>query len=215
MKGSTMQGRKLAQAEFTFAAAAFAFTIVLFAPSPLRGQLPDGKADERITEHLSAGEFSLAVEIAKSLPADQAEQQFARIATAQIQGGARRSAVRLLSQISDDRLRFKTLHQPGLGAIATSVRPSPRDIADVQAQDAVNHAAAAGGVTQADFQPLINLIRTTIDPDGWNDTNGDGIILAYPAGVYVDPSGTLQRLKIDPKRNLGRLARTSSLDSGN
>ena len=47
-----------------------------------------------------------------------------------------------------------------------------------------------GGVSEADFAPLINLIRTTIDPDGWDDTNGDGSILAYVPNLSLIVSQT-------------------------
>ncbi len=49
---------------------------------------------------------------------------------------------------------------------------------------------APGGVTQADFQPLINLIRNTIDPDGWDDTNGDGTIQAFVPNLSLIVSQT-------------------------
>ncbi|MEM9413205.1 MAG: hypothetical protein AAGA30_19000, partial [Planctomycetota bacterium] len=47
-----------------------------------------------------------------------------------------------------------------------------------------------GGVTEADFQPLINLIRTTIDPDNWDDTNGDGTIQAFVPNLSLIVSQT-------------------------
>ena len=49
---------------------------------------------------------------------------------------------------------------------------------------------ALGGVSLQDFQPLINLIRTTIDPDGWDDTNGDGAIQAFVPNLSLIVSQT-------------------------
>ncbi|MCH2183839.1 MAG: DUF1598 domain-containing protein, partial [Mariniblastus sp.] len=43
------------------------------------------------------------------------------------------------------------------------------------------------------------------DPEGWDDTNGDGTIQVFPAGVYVDSQGALHRLRIDRKSNLKQL----------
>jgi hypothetical protein len=59
------------------------------------------------------------------------------------------------------------------------------------------------------------LIKSTIDPDSWDDADGDGTIQPFPAGVYVDSRGTMHRLKIDPKRNLRQLAGRAEIDSGN
>ena len=47
-----------------------------------------------------------------------------------------------------------------------------------------------GGVSEQDFQPLINLIRNTIDPDGWDDTNGDGTIQAFVPNLSLIVSQT-------------------------
>ena len=59
---------------------------------------------------------------------------------------------------------------------------------------------AAGGVTAADFTNLIDLITATIAPDSWQDTGqGLGTIQSYPAGVYVDPEGTLQKSRLTQK----------------
>ena len=51
-----------------------------------------------------------------------------------------------------------------------------------------NPSGLQGGITQADYQPLINLIQSVIDSDSWQDSGGEGAILAYPAGVHVDAS---------------------------
>ena len=47
-----------------------------------------------------------------------------------------------------------------------------------------------GGVSEADFQPLIRLIRNTIDPDGWDDTNGDGTVQAFVPNLSLIVSQT-------------------------
>ena len=44
----------------------------------------------------------------------------------------------------------------------------------------------SGGITQADFQPLVNLIQSVIDSDSWLNAGGEGAIIPYPAGVDVD-----------------------------
>ena len=56
-------------------------------------------------------------------------------------------------------------------------------------------AAIPGGGVVADFDTLMNLIQQTIDPDSWLQAGGTNTINPYPAGVYVDPKGYMQRLK--------------------
>lgn len=47
-----------------------------------------------------------------------------------------------------------------------------------------------GGVSAQDFDPLIDLIKSTIDPEGWDDTNGDGTIQAYVPNLSLIVSQT-------------------------
>ncbi len=61
--------------------------------------------------------------------------------------------------------------------------------------DSGNAGQRPGGGVIADFDTLTNLIMQTIDPDSWILNGGSNSILPYPAGVYVDPKGTLKRLK--------------------
>ena len=48
-----------------------------------------------------------------------------------------------------------------------------------------------GGVTQADFTPLIDLIQSTIQSDSWEDSGtGEGTIQAYPANLSLVVNNT-------------------------
>ncbi len=47
-----------------------------------------------------------------------------------------------------------------------------------------------GGITEADFEPLIDLIKTTIDPESWDDTNGDGTIQSFVPNLSLIVSQT-------------------------
>ena len=50
-----------------------------------------------------------------------------------------------------------------------------------------------GGITQADFQPLIRLIEQTISSDSWqNSGTGEGTISAYPANLSLVVNNTQQ-----------------------
>jgi hypothetical protein len=79
-----------------------------------------------------------------------------------------------------------------------------------------SNGGMAGGVTLADFQPLIDLIQNTIQPDTWLDTGqGLGTIQAYPAGVFVDASGTLKRIKTEKIKGSAKFREQAQIDSGN
>lgn len=69
---------------------------------------------------------------------------------------------------------------------------------------ATQQTGLQGGITEADFQPLIDLIQSVIGSDTWEDAGGEGSLMAYPAGVYVDTSGIEQRLKSIDARDLKR-----------
>lgn len=53
-------------------------------------------------------------------------------------------------------------------------------------------APQLGGVTEADFDNLIDLIKSTIAPDDWDDTNGDGSIQAFVPNLSLIVSNTQQ-----------------------
>ena len=55
-----------------------------------------------------------------------------------------------------------------------------------------NIPGTAGGVTLNDFQPLINLIQSTIDTELWNSGGGSGSLSPYAQGVFADAGGTLR-----------------------
>ncbi len=78
---------------------------------------------------------------------------------------------------------------PGQSAPAppstASTRPSSPDAATSPAP------ASAGGAAQADFDSLIELIQSTITPDGWDDVGGESTIREFPGGVFVDAQGVL------------------------
>ena len=61
---------------------------------------------------------------------------------------------------------------------------------------------SGGGVTLSDFQPLINLIQSTINTEIWSEGGGSGSIQAYAQGVFADAEGTL-RFELAVKPNAG------------
>ncbi len=213
--------RKLTQANVisrTIISLCAAFTVLsAFGPNVLLAQEDYSDVARQITEHLKFGEFSMASELAGTLSPQASDRELGRIAVAQANSGAIGPAANSLERIGNDMIRFKVLSQqlnfPNLGGqpFAGNGFGNNSGINNGNGQT----AGGAGGVTEADFQPLINLVKSTIDPDSWDDANGDGTIQAYPAGVFVDSSGTLKKIKVDSKKSLKRLAQSSSNDSGN
>lgn len=151
-------------------APAFLTLICLGMTLPCNGQ----DISDRIQSHLNSGEFANAIGLAQQLENDAADQWHSKISQAQFEGGAIDGAYYSANSIENDVTRSETLGN---------------------FFDQENAGGQQGGVTAADFTNLIDLIKSTIAPDDWDDTNGDGSIQSYPAGVYVDASGTLNKVK--------------------
>lgn len=54
----------------------------------------------------------------------------------------------------------------------------------------------SGGITSNDFQPLMDLIQSVIDPSSWQDAGGEGAIIDYPAGVFAAPADVVASAEI-------------------
>ena len=213
--------RELTRFDASWYAAIFFMAVIIGSPASSVAQNDHREVTNQIAEHLRFGEFSKAIELADSLPAEIADQQHAKVAASQAKFGATDSAVKSLERIGNDMIRFKALSQQvfrsessGFSSPASGGTSGNGSATDGGA-NGNNSGSARGGVTANDFQPLINLIRSTIDPDSWDDSSGDVTLQAYPAGVYVDSTGTLKKLNIDAKRSLKKLGVRSAKDSGN
>ena len=145
--------------------------------------------NELIQSHLSAGEFPPAISIANTLNRDQRNKWLATIAKMQLDSGVGYSSYETANQVDYDIARSELLNEMAEGQ--------------------------SGGITEADFDPLIELIQNTIDTDSWQDNGGLGTIQAYPAGVFVDPSGTLRRIRTEEASDNKWLRNKSLVDSGN
>ncbi|MEM7783947.1 MAG: DUF1598 domain-containing protein [Planctomycetota bacterium] len=141
-----------------------------------------GQTDSKIQAHLDSGEFPNAIGLANTLPADKRDQWLGRIASAQMGSGASFGAYHSADSILSDQVRSSTL---------SSIRNQ------LEGND-----PSQGGITEQDFFPLIELIQNTIDPESWQEAGGLGTIDAFPAGVFVDPQGTLQRIQVDPSQKI-------------
>ena len=161
----------------------------------LRAQGPLA-VDGRIDNHLQAGEFAPALDLANQI-ADPGvrDRALARIAEAQVRVGMRGAGLDTASRVADDRLRTSVL--------------------DAAAGYSVERGGAAGGAAMADFDSLINLITATLSPESWEAIGGPGAIDSFPGGVYVDAGGLMQRLAVRDTAALSQLRQRSSSASAN
>ncbi|MEZ6072438.1 MAG: DUF1598 domain-containing protein [Pirellulales bacterium] len=110
------------------------------------------------------------------------------------------------------RLLERGDYPAALTAIASVDPSSQRDalLQQVVKTWVARHGGALGGGVRADFDTLINLIESTIEPESWNVVGGDGSIMPFPGGVYVDAAGALTRnLQTDRHGELERLVRAA------
>jgi len=178
------------------------------------GNEADVSVEDRIVSHLRFGEFPAAIDLAKQQSAADSDKLLKKISQAQRQAGAPQAAYKTVELIQSDQQRYLTLANfIGGGGSGNTGAGTGNSGPNEAGRPAGN--AGRGGITAADFDPLIDLIKSTVDPEGWDDTNGDGTIQAYPAGVFVDPAGTLHRMRTDSRKSLKLLKKESKKDSGN
>ncbi len=168
-------------------------------PQQARAQTSSTAADA-----IRHGEFSLAAQIAERLPSEQSDAIWSELAQAQMRSGAYHGMWQSAQRISSDRLLNSTA-----SGLFHGIRNSSGAGSDRPRQGAADSAATprggAGGITMQDFTPLINLIQSTVAPDDWATTQGEGTILPYVSGVYIDALGTLHRFQPDRSGRLDRL----------
>ncbi len=162
-------------------------------PTPLLAETPGGPsksptesddASRAIAESIQAGEFGPALARARQIESrGDRDRQLQAVADAQARAGACAAAFNTAAEISDDLARGQTI----------------RD-----AESLPLRGAARGGGSIADFQSLIALITSTINPTSWDENGGPGAIMPYPGGVRVDADGVMRRVRATD--STGRLA---------
>lgn len=146
---------------FLVAIAAFALATTVYAQQ------------NQLREHLNAGEFGPALQLANGVENAAARDGMLReIAAAQAAAGALGGSASTAWGIADD---------------------STRSNAFAGIQDALQNPARGGG-SQADFTSLISLITRTVEPELWEELGGPGTIEGFPAGVYVDAAGVMRKI---------------------
>ncbi len=132
--------------------------------------------DHPVQVALNSGNFEQAQSLIEKMP-QQADQWRGRMALAQAKDGDFESAKNSLRQIQD----------------SSELTRASGEIA--------NHAQ--GGGTGADFDSLINLITSTVEPDSWDDVGGPGTVQSFPGGIDVDAKGVVRR-KVGQKASRSR-----------
>lgn len=141
---------------------------------PATAQLA-GDSNEQVQAHLAAGEFGPARNAALGVSDQRArDRMLGEIATAQARAGAQNGSLATATDIGSDLARSGALQQV-------------RDAAG-------SRWFGRGGGVQADFDPLIDLITSTIEPDSWQDVGGPGSVNGFQGGVRVDSLGLLRRV---------------------
>jgi hypothetical protein len=163
--------------------------------------------EKRIAEHVAAGEFPLAQELISQLPADQQDESRAKLFRQQINAGASQGAAVTALRFNSEDLRSVELSR--LRGRYQGSESSSAELVDGNLPSATfaggSNSGGLGGITQNDFFPLIDLITDTIAPSKWQDQDGSFSIRAFPAGVFVDHSATLRKLKVDRSKFSGML----------
>ena len=133
---------------------------------------------ERLAAQLRAGEFGPALDNALATPANDRQPQLRRIAAAQRQAGEFAAA-------------------SATDGYVAGAAPSPP----------LPGIPSSSGGAQADFDGLIELIKTTIQPDTWDDGGGSGTVKPFESGIRVDPRGVLRQLpRVERNGRLSALA---------
>jgi hypothetical protein len=127
--------------------------------------------DRLLAEQLASGEFAPALDQARNAQPGDRDARLGAIAKAQAAAGEREASLATISSMSSDLARSR--------ALSESVEQPPQ------------RAARGGGAGSANFQSLIDLITSTVQPTTWDEVGGPGSIQPYANGVYVDALGVV------------------------
>ena len=188
-------------------ASMFLSLLVAPATSLPRTAAAQGNGPSPIAAHLAAGEFGPARAAADALPAADRDQALSAIAAAQDKAGAREASLLTVQDIRNDLARHGSLSQ----LRSTGPARGNSGVAGGFASGAQRGKGARGGGVVADFDSLIELITTTIDPDSWDDVGGPGSVAEFATGVYVDAAGVLKKYNGDIDRSLSEVRKSAAV----
>ncbi len=181
---------------------------------------------------LACGEFAPALQQAlDSARGPQRDEQFAEIATAQAAAGVVEGFVSALSKIDNDIVRGRVVKTMPLAVLAQFNDPfGPGANANGNAGAPVGNGSRPGqsgsvfqangngnpgGGARANFDEVIDLIVSTVEPESWAEIGGPGAINEFAGGVHVDVDGMLSRLEeVEQAGPLQRLRLISHVADG-
>ncbi len=190
---------RFAAGRFPARTAAFFILVALFVAQACAQQPAD------FDRHLASGEFTIALKMARSAVEPQLrDRMFASLAAAQRTSGNADNALRNAVEIGNDQWRATTLAR--LSSFGNSLPPGGSGLDGIGPERGFGPGPPrGGGITEADFTDLIDLIQETIDPDSWDDAGGSGRIRAFPSGVLVDPEGVMKAISPESGRRLDEI----------
>lgn len=211
---------------------ALTIALLFVVQSPANAQsepAPTRDVEQLLQAQLEHGEFAPALRSALDHPAGHMrDERLATIAEAQASSGAVDGFISTLAAIDSDLVRARVLRDHpadilaqfndpfGQGPDGGNGRAAPANNGGNQAPQGAQFGPTgnSGGGSQADFDELIDLIISTVEPPSWEDVGGPGSIKEYSGGVHVDVDGMLTRLEtVEQGGRLERLrliARTSN-----
>lgn len=177
------------------------------------GQLNTGQSNDLLQLLLENGEFGAAQDLANSAANETARDEIlAAIARTQKQNGMAPQSISTIAKINSDVLRNSVLYQVRDSGDGSDLSGGFGGNNDLGGGPRGGGQGAGGGAAIADFDPLIDLIQNTIDPQSWLDTNGGpGTIEEFRAGVSVDAGGVLRKVEYSTKNGLLNDIRKSAL----
>jgi Protein of unknown function (DUF1598) len=185
----------------------FIVGLAFYPPSILiRSAAAQGKTPSSIAAHVEAGEFGPARAAADGLSAEGRDRALAIIAAAQANSGARDASLATAYDIRSDQTRRGTFDQIRSSGPSSSYGGGSAGFVGNDPS-----GGPRGGGVVADFDSLIDLITTTIDPDSWEDVGGPGTIAEFATGVYVDAAGLLKKYNGDIDRSLSEVRKSAAI----
>ena len=162
----------------------------------------------RSLRYLETGEYSVALRFANQSPPGQSrDQALAQIASHQSAHGARPSSFQTAASIESDPYRGQVLSQLYQQSSSTSF---PQTESTPVVPGGGIQGGPAGGITAGDFDEVIGLIESTINPDSWDTNGGTGRLSPFPSGVFVDSQGTLKNVGVVSSATLDQRLRDMS-----
>jgi hypothetical protein len=147
--------------------------------------------------YLEDGEFSAAIDAA-----DGDSKALRNIATSQLAIGEKSAAVETFSGITNDVDRTRALNMFQIQGSGSSGSFGGGFSGGVGSDRSNNGGSAGatvpngGGITQADFTTLTQLLQNTVGSETWEaNGSGNGTMFPFPTGVWVDAEGTLNRIR--------------------